>query len=156
MRLCRQRTALLSRTRTGTSNLQFCCLALKERRGCAAAQAVSRRLPTVTAWVRSKARSYGTCGRPEYLHFPLPILIPANAPYSSIMIRSWHNRLTSGRRTKRTQSHPTRVGDAFPHYDVISFTINTKTKKQQIDIMNNRNEMEQDSPMENETLNSGI
>jgi hypothetical protein len=39
------------------------------------------------------------------LRFPLPILIPLNAPHSSI--RGWYNRPNSGRRTKWTQSHPT-------------------------------------------------
>jgi hypothetical protein len=36
---------------------------------------------------------------------PLPILIPTNAPYSSI-IRDRYNRPVSGRRTKRTQPDP--------------------------------------------------
>jgi hypothetical protein len=40
------------------------------------------------------------------LRFPLPILIPPTAPYSSI-IRGWSNRPNSGRRTKWTQSNPT-------------------------------------------------
>jgi hypothetical protein len=38
--------------------------------------------------------------------FPSPILIPPNAPYSSI-IQGWDNSSISGRRTKCAQSHPT-------------------------------------------------
>jgi hypothetical protein len=42
------------------------------------------------------------------LRFPLPILIPPTDPQSpSSIIRGWHNRPVSGRRTKWTQSHPT-------------------------------------------------
>jgi hypothetical protein len=38
------------------------------------------------------------------LRFPLPILIPPNSVYSSI-IRGWYNRPISGRRTKWTPPH---------------------------------------------------
>lgn len=38
----------------------------------------------------------------QVLRLPLPILIPLNAPYPSI-IRHWYNRPTSDRRTKWTQ-----------------------------------------------------
>jgi hypothetical protein len=43
---------------------------------------------------------------PWVFRFPLPIFIPSNAPYSSI-IRGLYNRPISGRRTKWTLSHPT-------------------------------------------------
>jgi hypothetical protein len=80
----------------------------------ATVQAVSRRLPTTEARVRVKVKSCCICcGQSgtgisflRELPFPLPILIPPNAPYSSI-IRGWYNRAVSGRRTKWTQSHPT-------------------------------------------------
>jgi hypothetical protein len=39
------------------------------------------------------------------LRFPMPVLIPPNAPYSSV-IRDWYNRPISGQSTKWTQSHP--------------------------------------------------
>jgi hypothetical protein len=76
-------------------------------------KAVSPRLTTAAARVRSQAKSCGICGVQsgteagflEVLQFPLPILIPSNAPYSSI-IRGWYNGPIRGRRTKRTQSHP--------------------------------------------------
>jgi hypothetical protein len=38
--------------------------------------------------------------------FPLPILIPQNASYSSIIV-GWYSRANSGRRTRSTQSYPT-------------------------------------------------
>jgi hypothetical protein len=57
------------------------------------------------------------------LRFPLPILIPPNAPHSSI-IWGWYNRPNSGRRTKWTQSHTTKnkkfweeLIAYFPWYD---------------------------------------
>jgi hypothetical protein len=82
--------------------------------GRAIVQAVSHRLPTAAARVRSQVRPRGFrggrsgtgAGVLRGLWFPLPILIPPNAPYSSI-IQGWYNRPTSGRRTKWTQSHPT-------------------------------------------------
>jgi hypothetical protein len=82
----------------------------------AIAQAVSRRLPTSAARVPAQVRSCGICGGQSgtgahflrVLRFPLPILIPPTAPHSSSsIIRGWYNRPNSGRRTKRTQSHPT-------------------------------------------------
>jgi hypothetical protein len=55
------------------------------------AQAVSRRLPTAAAWVRTHVRSCGICGRRsgtgagflQVFRFPLSILIPQIVPYSS-------------------------------------------------------------------------
>jgi hypothetical protein len=56
-------------------------------------QAVSRRLPTAVAQVRTQVRSCGICGGQSgagagflrVLWFPLPILIPPTAPLSSII-----------------------------------------------------------------------
>jgi hypothetical protein len=78
------------------------------------AQEVSSRLPTEAAPVRAHVKSCGICseqsdnakGFLRVLWFPLPILIPPNAPYSSI-IRGWYNKLISGQLTTCTQSHPT-------------------------------------------------
>jgi hypothetical protein len=66
--------------------------------GRATAQAVSRWIPTVAAWVRSGVRSHDIYGRQsvaEALLFPLTILIPPTLPRSSIVIRA----RSSGRRT---------------------------------------------------------
>jgi hypothetical protein len=71
----------------------------------AIAQAVSRRLLTAAARVRSQVRSCGICGGQNgagasflrVLLFPLPILIPPTAPHSSTIIRLWYNRPNSGR-----------------------------------------------------------
>jgi hypothetical protein len=80
-------------------------------------QAVSRRLPTAAARVRARVRSCRICGGQSgtgerclwVLRFPLPILIPPTAPHwPSSIIRGWYNSPISGRRTKWTQSHPTR------------------------------------------------
>jgi hypothetical protein len=80
--------------------------------GRAIAQAVSSRLPTAAARVRSQVGSCGICGQSgtgagflRVLRFPLPILISTTAPYSSIL-RGWYNRPTSGRRTKWTLTPP--------------------------------------------------
>jgi hypothetical protein len=81
--------------------------------GRAIAQAVSRRLPTATALVRSQVKSCGICGGQSdtgeglfrVLRFPLPILIRPNSPYLSI-IRGWYNRPISGRCIEWTQSYP--------------------------------------------------
>jgi hypothetical protein len=107
-------------TRNIRKFIMFCCpfshfpSARRVSVGRAIAQAVSRRLPTAAARFRSQVRSRGICagqigtgaGFLRVVQFPLSILIPPNAPYSSI-IRSWYNRSISGRRTKWTQSHPT-------------------------------------------------
>jgi hypothetical protein len=75
----------------------------------ATAQAVSRRLPTAVAWVRSQVWSCGICGGQSgtgpgfrrVLRFPLPILIPPTVPQSwSPIIWGWYNRPNSGRSTK--------------------------------------------------------
>jgi hypothetical protein len=82
--------------------------------GRAIAQAVSRRLPTAAARVRSQVMSCGVCGGQSgtgagFLRiprFPLPILIPPTTPHSSSIIRGWYNSPNTGRRTKWNQSHP--------------------------------------------------
>jgi hypothetical protein len=79
------------------------------------AQAVSRRLPTAAAPVRVQIRSCEIRGGQSgtgadflrVLRFPLPILIPLTAPYSSSIIRGWYDMPVNDRRTKWTQSHPT-------------------------------------------------
>jgi hypothetical protein len=81
--------------------------------GCAIAQAVSRRLPTTEARVRSQVKSCGIYSGQndtgasflQILLFPLPIFILPNAPCSFI-IRGWYDRPISGRCTKWPQSHP--------------------------------------------------
>jgi hypothetical protein len=77
--------------------------------GRATAQAVSRRLPTAEARVRSQIMLCGICGiGAGFLRvpqFPLSILIPPTAPHSSSINRGWYNRPNSGRRTKWAQSH---------------------------------------------------
>jgi hypothetical protein len=80
----------------------------------AKAQPISRRLPTTATRVRAQVRSCGICGGRSgtggyfirVLLFPLTILIPSIASYSSYIIRGWYNRPVSGRRTKWTQFHP--------------------------------------------------
>jgi hypothetical protein len=81
----------------------------------ATAQAVSRRLPTAAAQVRSQVRSCGICGGQSgteagflrIFRFLLPILILQTALYSSsCIIRGWYNRQNSGRRAKWTLSYP--------------------------------------------------
>jgi hypothetical protein len=67
-------------------------------------QAVSRRLPTAAA----RVRSCGICGGQSgtgagfllVLRFPLPILITPTDPHSSSVICDWYNRPNSGRSTK--------------------------------------------------------
>jgi hypothetical protein len=84
--------------------------------GHAITQMVCHRLPTAAARVPSQVRISGVCGGQSgtgagflrILQFPLPILIPPTAPYSSSpIVRGWYYRSVSGRRTKWTQSHPT-------------------------------------------------
>jgi hypothetical protein len=69
--------------------------------GCTIAQAVSRWLPTVAAWVRAWVWSCGNCGGQsgagvvflQVRWFPLPIIIPPIAPQSpSYIILGWYNR----------------------------------------------------------------
>jgi hypothetical protein len=82
------------------------------------AQAVSRRLPTAAARVPTQVSSCGIYGGQKsgtgagflrVFRFPLPIFIPPTAPHSSSssIVRGWYSKSTIGRRTKRTQSHPT-------------------------------------------------
>jgi hypothetical protein len=81
----------------------------------AVAQAVSRRLPTAAA----RVRSCGSCGGQSgtgagflrVLRFPLTILILPTAPQSSSIIWGWYNRPNSGYSTKWTKSHPMRGGN---------------------------------------------
>jgi hypothetical protein len=92
------------------TNASFCKLVIYLGR--AIVQAVSRRLPTAAARIRSQVRSCGICGGRSgigagflrVLRFPLPILIPPTTPHPSSIIRGWYNRPNSGRRTKWTQS----------------------------------------------------
>jgi hypothetical protein len=72
-------------------------------------QAVSRRIPTAAARVRSQVRSRGICGGQSgtgagflrVLRFSLPILFPPTTPHSSSsIIRGWYNRPNIGRRIK--------------------------------------------------------
>jgi hypothetical protein len=85
----------------------------KYKGGRAIAQADSRRLPTAEARVQSQIKSCGICGEQSgngtgflrMLRCPLPILVPPNVPYSSI-IPGWYNRPVTDRRTKWTQSKP--------------------------------------------------
>jgi hypothetical protein len=64
--------------------------------GRAIAQTFRRRLPTAAALFPSQITLYWICGGQigagagflRVLRFPLPVLIPANAPHSSI-IRGW-------------------------------------------------------------------
>jgi hypothetical protein len=98
------------------------------RRGCATGYSPAR--------VSSQIRACGICGGQSSngagflrVHrFPLPILIPPNVPYSSI-IQGWYKRLNSGRRSKWTQSHPTpwnfkkKNGSRWPAYHDACHTI---------------------------------
>jgi hypothetical protein len=53
------------------------------------------------------ARSSTGAGFLQVLRFPLPILIPQNAPYTTNTInQGWYHRSTSGCHTKWTRSHP--------------------------------------------------
>jgi hypothetical protein len=106
---------------------------------CATAEAVCRRFPTAVARLRSQVRPGEIRGRRSgigadflrVLRFPLPVLIPPNAPYSSI-IWCWYNWPISGGRTRRTQSrvtpqkkntdvHPTLAGQSTLNPEVNDF-----------------------------------
>jgi hypothetical protein len=84
-------------------------------KGRALAQAVSFLLLTAAGRFRAQVKSCGVCsgqsstgaGFLRVLRFPLPVLIPPNAPHSLSIIRGWYNRPISGRCTKWAQSHPT-------------------------------------------------
>jgi hypothetical protein len=75
--------------------------------GHAIAEAVIRWLPIAAARVRARVWSCGICGGQSgagegflrVLPFLLTILVPPNAPYSSI-VRGWYSGPISGRRTK--------------------------------------------------------
>jgi hypothetical protein len=75
----------------GNCHLHFQGWRVGEAKCRAIAQAVSRRLPTAAAWARSQVKSCGICGERSgagvgflrVLRFPLPILIPPTAPYTS-------------------------------------------------------------------------
>jgi hypothetical protein len=79
------------------------------------AQAVSSWIPTASARVRGRVRSWGICGRQSgsgvgflrVLRFPLPIFSLITPYSSSSKIRGWKNSPNSGRHTNWTQSHPT-------------------------------------------------
>jgi hypothetical protein len=95
---------------------RFYILILDHLLGHAIAQAVSRRLPTAVAGVRTQVRSCGICdgqsgtgkGFLRVLRFPLPILIPLTIPHSSSsIIWGLYNRPNRGQCTEWTQSHPT-------------------------------------------------
>jgi hypothetical protein len=76
-------------------------------------QAVSRRLPTAAVRVLFQVRSCRICGGRSgtgagslrVRRFPLPVFIPAIAPYLTI-IRGWYSRPNSGQRTKWTRLTP--------------------------------------------------
>jgi hypothetical protein len=81
--------------------------------GRAIGQAVSRRLPTMTALVRAQVRTRICGGQSDsgarflrVLRFPQPVLIPPTDPHSSSLVRCWYNRHISGRHTRWTQFHP--------------------------------------------------
>jgi hypothetical protein len=73
-------------------------------------RAINRRLPTAAAWVRFQVRSCGICGGRSdigagflrVLRFLMPILIPPNVPYTSI-IPGWYIRPINGRSANWTQ-----------------------------------------------------
>jgi hypothetical protein len=81
----------------------------------AAHQTVSRRLLIAAVRVRAQFRSCAIYGRQSgtganflrIFRFPLPPILPTAPHSSSSIMRGWHNRPNSGRRTKWTQSDPT-------------------------------------------------
>jgi hypothetical protein len=106
--------------------------------GRAIAQAVSRRLSTAAARVRSQVRPRGICGGQSgagagylrALRFPLPILIPLTTPHSSSIIRGWYNRPNVGRRTKWTHSvspHPKKLKSFWLVFEKCPVQISTGT-----------------------------
>jgi hypothetical protein len=80
-------------------------------KGCAINQTVSRGFATAVVRVPTYVRSCGICGGQSstvasflrVLLFPLSVLIPPTVPHSSSIIRGWHSRPISGRRTEWTQ-----------------------------------------------------
>jgi hypothetical protein len=97
---CQEVSTSLTRSRVSRYFEQVCCLA----------HAICRRLPTARAQVQSLVKSCWICGwqsgtEPGFLwmlRFPLPILIPLNAP------NCWYDRpiMSSGLRIKWIQSRP--------------------------------------------------
>jgi hypothetical protein len=77
-------------------------------------ETVNRHFPIVAIRVRGRFNTWRIYGEQSgtwtgflpILRFPLPITSPT-ALHTSSIIRGWHNRQNSGRRTKWSQSHPT-------------------------------------------------
>jgi hypothetical protein len=82
-----------------------------EFNGRAIAQAVSLLLLNAASLFRFQVKWCGICcgqngtraGFLRVFRFPLPIVVPPNAPYSAI-VRSWYDRPISGRPAERTHN----------------------------------------------------